>query len=64
MKKACDKIMTGLADARAYLKGARDGFEVHAAEVPEPDVTATRGETGSRPTLAKSIGVRLGTLKN
>jgi putative transcriptional regulator len=65
MAKAFEKILTGLVDAHAYLKGARDGFEVHEAEVPEPDVTAIRGKTGfSQPASAKSIGVPLGTLKN
>ena len=65
MTNAFDKIMAGLDDARAYLKGARDGFEVHEVEVPEPDVAAIRGKTGlSQPAFAKSIGVPLGTLKN
>ena len=53
MKNAFDKIMTGLADARTYLKGARDGFEVHAVELPEPDVAATRRkiETSMEPSI-------------
>ena len=46
MTKAFDKVMAGLDDARAYLKGARDGFEVHQIEVPEPNVVAIRGKTG------------------
>ena len=62
MTNAFDKIMAGLDDARAYLKGARDGFEVHEVEVPEPDVAAIRGKTGlSQPAFAKSIGVPLGS---
>lgn len=65
MTKAFDKVMAGLGDARAYLEGARDGFEVHEVEVPDPDVVAIRGRTGlSQPAFAKSIGVPLGTLKN
>ncbi len=65
MSKAFDKIMAGLGEARAYVKGARDGFAVHEVAVPEPDVAAIRGETGlSQSAFAKSIGVSLGTLKN
>ena len=65
MTKAFDKVMAGLDDARAYLEGARDGFEVHEVAVPNPDVAAIRSETGlSQPAFAKSIGVPLGTLKN
>ena len=65
MSKAFDKVMDGLADADSYLNGERDGFKVHAIEVPEPDVVAIRSKTGlSQPAFAKSIGVALGTLKN
>ncbi len=65
MTKPFKKVMTGLEDARSYLKGARDGFAVHEVEVPEPNVVAIRGRTGlSQPAFAKSIGVPLGTLKN
>ena len=65
MTKALDKVMAGLDDARAYLKGARDGIEVHEVEVPEPDVATIRGKTGlSRPAFAKSIDVPFGTLEN
>ena len=65
MAKAFNKMMAGLGDARVYLEGVRDGFEVHEVEVPEPDVVAIRGRTGlSQPAFAKSIGVPLGTLKN
>ncbi len=65
MTKPFDKVMAGLEDARAYLKGERDGFAVHEVEVPEPDVAAIRDQTGlSQPAFAKSIGVPLGTLKN
>ena len=65
MSKAFEKIRAGLDEARAYLDGDRDGFVVHAVEVPEPDVAAIRGRTGlSQPAFARSIGVPLGTLKN
>ena len=65
MRKPFEKVMTGLEEARAYLHGARDGFRVHAVEVPAPNVVAIRGKTGlSQPAFAKSIGVPLGTLKN
>ena len=65
MSKAYDKVMAGLGDARDYLNGERDGFEVHEIAVPEPDIVAIRGKTGlSQPEFAKSIGVPLGTLKN
>ncbi len=65
MTKPFDKVMAGLEDARAYLKGERDGFAVHEVEVPEPDVATIRDKTGlSQPAFAKSIGVPLGTLKN
>ena len=65
MTKPFKKVMTGLEEARAYLKGARDGFAVHEVEVPEPNVVAIRDRTGlSQPAFAKSIGVPLGTLKN
>ena len=65
MSKPFDKIMTGLEDAQAYLKGARDGFTGHEVVAPEPNVVAIRGKTGlSQPAFAKSIGVPLGTLKN
>ena len=67
MSKAFDKVMDGLADADSYLNGERDGFKVHAIEVPEPDVVAIRSKTGlSQPAFAKSIegrrrrGVRRG----
>ena len=54
MTKPFDKVMTGLEDARAYLNGARDGF--NEVEVPEPNVVAIRGKTGlSQPAFAKSI---------
>ena len=65
MNKAFDKVMAGLADARAFLDGERNGFAVHEIEAPEPDVAAIRDKTGlSQSVFAKSIGVRLGTLKN
>lgn len=65
MSNAFDKIMAGLDDARAYMDGERDGFQVHEIEVPDPDVVAIRGKTGlSQRAFAKSIGVPLGTLKN
>ena len=44
MSKAFDKVMDGLADADSYLNGERDGFKVHAIEVPEPDVVAIRSK--------------------
>ena len=65
MNRAFDKVMAGLADARAFLDGERNGFAVHEIEAPEPDVAAIRDKTGlSQSVFAKSIGVRLGTLKN
>ena len=65
MRKAFDKIMDGLEDARTWLEGNRKGLAVHEVEVPEPDVVAIRGKTGlSQPDFAGSIGVPLGTLKN
>ena len=65
MTKAFDKIMAGLGDARAYLKGDRAGFAVHEIDVPRPDVVAIRSKTGlSQPAFARSIGIPLGTLKN
>ena len=65
MTKAFDKIMAGLGDARAYLKGDRTGFTVHEIDVPWPDVVAIRSKTGlSQPAFARSIGIPLGTLKN
>ena len=58
------KVMAGLGDVRAYLKGARDGFVVHEVKVRELDVVAIRGKTGlSQLAFAKSVGVPLGTLK-
>ena len=65
MTKAFDKIMAGLDDARAYLKGDRTGFAVHEIDVPRPDVAAIRSKTGlSQPAFARSIGIPLGALKN
>ena len=65
MTEAFDKIMAGLDDARAYLKGDRGGFAVHDIKVSDPDVVAIRSSTGlSQPDFARSIGIRLGTLKN
>ena len=65
MTRAFDKIMAGLDDARAYLKGDRTGFAVHRIEVPYPDVGAIRSKTGlSQPAFARSIGIPVGTLKN
>lgn len=65
MTKAFDKIMAGLDDARAYLKGNRAGFTEHEIEVPHPDVVAIRSKTGlSQPAFARSIGIPVGTLKN
>lgn len=65
MTEAFDKIMAGLNDARGYFKGSRDGYAVHQIEVPYPDVVAIRSKTGmSQPAFARSIGIRLGTLKN
>lgn len=46
MTSAFDRISAGLKDARAYLKGERAGFAVHAIEVPDPDVVAIRNKTG------------------
>ena len=45
MKKAFEKVMAGLGDVRAYLKGVRDGFEVHEIKVRESDDRAIQGET-------------------
>ena len=65
MTRAFDKIMAGLDDARAYLRGDRAGFAAHEIEVPDPDVVAIRSKTGlSQPAFARSIGIPLGTLKN
>lgn len=65
MSDAFDKIMAGLEDARRHAAGVSEGFEVHEVDVPEPDVPAIRSKTGlSQPAFARSIGVRLGTLKN
>ena len=65
MTEAFEKVMAGLDDARAYRKGARDGFVRHEIKVPVPDVAAIRASTGlSQPAFARSIGIRLGTLKN
>ena len=65
MTKAFDKITIGLEDAQAYVNGERAGFTAHRIEVSAPDVVAIRSRTGmSQPDLARSIGVRLGTLKN
>ena len=65
MTEAFEKIMAGLKDARAYLDGARAGFEVHQIEVPYPDVVAIRSKTGmSQPAFARSIGIPLGRLQN
>ncbi|MDE0261256.1 MAG: hypothetical protein OXJ37_02470 [Bryobacterales bacterium] len=46
MTKAFDKIVAGLDDARAYLKGNRAGFTVHQIEVSATDVVAIRSKTG------------------
>lgn len=63
--RAFEKIMAGLGDVNAYLKGERAGFTVHEIEVSDPDVVAIRTKTGlSQPAFARSIGIRLGTLKN
>ena len=65
MRKAHDKLMAGLEDARDYLSGDCAWFAVDDIDVPEPDVVAIRGKTGlSQPAVAKSIGVPLGTLNN
>ena len=65
MSKAFEKVMAGLEDAQAYLRGARDGYEVRDITVSEPDVALIRGRTGlSQPAFARSIGIPLGTLKN
>lgn len=46
MTKAFDKVRAGLEDAHAYLKGLRDGFEVHEVEVPGPDAAAIPRQEG------------------
>ena len=57
--------MAGLEDARAYVNGGRRSFVVHEINVPEPDISATRGKMGlSQPMFTENIGVSLGTLKN
>ena len=43
MTKPFDKVMTGLRDAQAYLKGTRKGFAVHEVEVPEPNDHTAKG---------------------
>ncbi len=63
MRKASDKIMAGLDEARVSRRPQRDGFKVREVGVPESAVAAVRGKTGlSQPTFRKSIGVPLGTL--
>ena len=39
-KKAFDKIMRGLEDAKAYMEGEREGFKVHVP--PTVDVRSIR----------------------
>ena len=65
MRKAHDKLMAGLEDARGYLSGNRGWFAVDDIDVPEPHVVAIRSKTVlSQPAVSKSMGVPLGTLNN
>ena len=65
MKTACDKMMSGLRDAEAYLDGELSGSETHEIELPEPDVRRIRERTGlSQVAFARSIGVAPGTVRN
>lgn len=65
MSEAFNKVMAGLNDAHAYLRGDHSGSAVHEIEVSDPDVVTIRGKTGlSQTAFAKSIDVSLDTLKN
>ncbi|MCY3842243.1 MAG: hypothetical protein OXH69_01740 [Acidobacteria bacterium] len=61
----CNQPASGLDDTRAYPDGDRAGFAMHEIEFSNPDVAAIRSKAGlSQPSLARSIGISLGALKN
>lgn len=63
--EAFKRIEQGLKEAIAYAQGARDGYVVHAVDVPDPEVPAIRARTGlSQAEFARSIGVKKATLLN
>ena len=62
---AFNSIEQGLKEALAYAQGARDGYVVHAVNVPDPQVPAIRARTGlSQAEFARFIGVKKATLLN
>ena len=65
MTKAYDRILKGLQEAEAFLKGELTGAVVHQIEVPDTEVRAIRVATGlSQAEFARSIGVKKATLLN
>ena len=44
--RAFEEIMAGLEEARAYLDGAREGYEVHRVETPSPGAAKIRKRAG------------------
>lgn len=58
-------ILKGLDQARRHLAGETvEGIRVHHIEIPEPDVSQIREQTGlSQTAFAGSIGVSVGTLR-
>ena len=62
---AFNSIEQGLKEALAYAQVARDGYVVHAVNVPDPQVPAIRARTGlSQAEFATFIGVKKATLLN
>ena len=65
MTEDYDRILKGLQEVEAYLKGDTTGAVVHHIEVPHSDVRAIRARTGlSQAEFARSIGVKKATLLN
>ena len=63
--EAFKRIEQGLKEALAYAQGAREGYIVHAVEVPDPEVPGIRAQTGlSQAEFARTIGVKKATLLN
>jgi len=65
MSEFFESLERSMQQALAYAEGAREGYEVHEIEVPDPEVPAIRARTGlSQAEFARSIGVKKATLLN
>lgn len=64
-KKAFDKIMSGLNDARAFARGKpTKGTKVHRVEIGRRDVAAVRLNAGlTQQQFAELLGASIGTVR-